>query len=375
MKKLPYKVLIASSLLAAVTVNCIAPTAAFASEVGQVEKEKGEQSDLAANETNMTKTLEKAAIFAKSMNEYSHMLIHNPDVNFEGIDIHGHSELPGEIKQNQVNAREHAVYWDTKLKRTLLDTLNNITTYDITFQNYYDTLIEAVNTEDKDILKEGIMDLQDDIKKNKQDADKLIEELKTFKQQVGNDSRVFKSNKDTLHTVLKSQTEGLDDDEKRLQDVLEKVNQFKRMETAGIIIVSIPTFPTIIAGGTMLIVSGKQLKELEPLLQQLRQTVDYKTTLDRVVTVAYDSVDQMHKTISAAVDTLEYMSTQWNDLDSQYTGVLKSIDAASEKVMANKFAFLKPKLNEAKQNWATLHKDATILKEGIKELKLEPVQQ
>ncbi|MDA2638839.1 HBL/NHE enterotoxin family protein [Bacillus cereus] len=373
MKKLPYKVLIASSLLTVATANIVAPTAAFASEIGKVEKEKEENSELAANETKMTETLEKAGVFAKSMNEYSHMLIHNPNVNFEGIEIHGHADLPASITKDQVNARKNAVYWDNQVKRTLLDTLNNITTYDITFQNYYDTLIEAVDTGDTDVLKEGIIDLQDDIKKNQQAAAKLIDELTTFKEKVGTDARSFKANKDMLHTVLTNQTTGIDDDEKRLQDVLDKVNHFKRVQTAGIVTVSIPGI-SMIAGGIMLIVSITQLKQLEPLLEQLRQTVDYKKTLNRVVTVAYNSVDEMHKAISDAVDALEYMSTQWHDLDSQYSGVLKSIDAASGKVTANKFAFLKPKLNEAKDNWATLHKDAATLKEGIKELKLEPTQ-
>ncbi|MEX0416771.1 HBL/NHE enterotoxin family protein [Bacillus sp. C30] len=375
MKTLPYKILIASSLLTVATANVIAPTAAFAREVGQVANENAENPDFAANNDAMKATLEKAGLFAQAMNEYSHMLIHNPDVNFEGIEIHGHTELPGKIKQDQVNARENAKYWDTKLKRTLLDNLNNITTYDLTFQNYYDDLVEAANMGDKDLLKEGITDLQEDIQKNKQAATKLIKELKTFKQHVGDDSRTFKANKDTLHMVLNSQTEGLDDDEKRLQTVLDKINHFKRVETAGIIVVSIPTIPTMIAGSTMLIVSGKQLKELEPLLIQLRQTVDYKKTLNRVVTVAYNNVDEMHKAISDAVDALEYMSTQWDDLDSQYAGVLKFIDKASTKDPTKSLNLLVKQLKNAKDSWATLHKDAATLKEGIKELKLEPVQQ
>ncbi|MBH0340633.1 hemolysin [Bacillus thuringiensis] len=378
MKILPYKILIVSSLLTVGSANMIAPTAAFASEVGQIAIENAENSDFAANKGVMKETLEKAGKFAQAMNEYSHLLIHNPDVNFEGIEINGHTDLPDKIKQNQVNAREHANYWDTDLKRTLLDTLNNITIYDRTFQNYYDTLIEAIDTEDIDVLKEGITDLQEDIQKNKQVAIKLIEELKTFKQEVGKDSRVFKENKDTLHTVLGSQTGGLDEDERLLQELLKQIKQYKLIQTAGIIgVSSIILFPgpNVAVGGILLIVSTAQLKQLEVLLEPLRQTVDYKKALNRVVTVASNSVDEMHNAISGAVDALEYMHTQWNDLDSQYAGVLKSIDAASEKVTTNKFTFLKPKLKTAKESWDTLHKDADTIKEGIKELKLEPIQQ
>lgn len=35
------------------------------------------------------------------MNAYSYMLIKNPDVNFEGINIKDYKDLPGEILQDQ----------------------------------------------------------------------------------------------------------------------------------------------------------------------------------------------------------------------------------------------------------------------------------
>ena len=45
----------------------------------------------------MKETLQKAGLFAKSMNAYSYMLIKNPDVNFEGITINGYVDLPGKL--------------------------------------------------------------------------------------------------------------------------------------------------------------------------------------------------------------------------------------------------------------------------------------
>ena len=50
-------------------------------------------------------------------------------------------------------------------KKQLLDTLTGIVEYDTTFDNYYDTLVEAINEGDADTLKEGITDLQGEIKK------------------------------------------------------------------------------------------------------------------------------------------------------------------------------------------------------------------
>ena len=41
------------------------------------------------------------------------------------------------------------------------------------------------------------------------------------------------------------------------------------------------------------------------------------------------------------------------------------------KTDENKFKFLKPNLNAAKDSWKTLRTDAVTLKEGIKELKVK----
>ena len=116
----------------------------------------------------------------------------------------------------------------------------------------------------------------------------------------------------------------------------------------------------------MIGVARNNLSTLEPLLAQLRQTVDYKITLNRVVGVAYNNIAEMQNAIGSAINALTYMSAQWHDLDSQYSGVLNHIDKASQKADQNKFKFLKPNLNAAKDSWKTLRADAFTLKEGIK---------
>ena len=132
-KKIPYKLLAVSTLLTITTANVVLPVTTFASEI---EQTNNGDTALSANEARMKETLQKAGLFAKSMNAYSYMLIKNPDVNFEGITINGYVDLPGRIVQDQKNARAHAVTWDTKVKKQLLDTLNGIVEYDTTFDNY-----------------------------------------------------------------------------------------------------------------------------------------------------------------------------------------------------------------------------------------------
>ncbi|MEN1938673.1 HBL/NHE enterotoxin family protein [Paenibacillus sp. 102] len=370
MKKIPYKLIVASALLTMTTTSVVSPVATYASEIEQTNN--GDTS-LSANEVKMKETLQKTGLFAKSMNAYSYMLIKNPDVNFEGITINGYEDLPGKIVQDQKNARAHAVTWDTQVKKQLLDTLTGIIEYDTTFDNYYETIVDAINTGDGDTLKEGITDLRGEIQQNQKVAQNLIAELTKLRDAIGQDVRAFGSNKDQLKSILKNQGADVEADEKRLNEVLDSVNYYKKLESDGFNVMKGAILGLPIIGGIIVGVARDNLGKLEPLLAELRKTVDNKTTLNRVVGVAHSNINEMHKALDDAINALTYMSTQWHDLDSQYSGVLGHIETASQKADQNKFKFLKPNLNAAKDSWKTLRTDAVTLKEGIKELKVEPV--
>ncbi|WP_410985662.1 HBL/NHE enterotoxin family protein [Bacillus cereus] len=370
MKKIPYKLIVASALLTMTTTSVVSPVATYASEIEQTNN--GDTS-LSANEVKMKETLQKAGLFAKSMNAYSYMLIKNPDVNFEGITINGYEDLPGKIVQDQKNARAHALTWDTQVKKQLLDTLTGIVEYNTTFDNYYETIVDAINTGDGETLKEGITDLRGEIQQNQKSAQQLIQELTKLRDAIGEDVRAFGSNKDQLKSILKNQGADVEADEKRLNEVLDSVNYYKKLESDGFNVMKGAILGLPIIGGIIVGVARDNLGKLEPLLAELRQTVDNKTTLNRVVGVAHNNINEMHKALDDAINSLTYMSTQWHDLDSQYSGVLGHIETASQKADQNKFKFLKPNLNAAKDSWKTLHTDAITLKEGIKELKVEPV--
>ncbi|PEP52318.1 hemolysin BL regulatory component HblB [Bacillus pseudomycoides] len=363
MKKLPYKILAVSTFLTMTTTYAVTPVATFASEIEQTNT--GDMS-LSANEEKMKTALQDAGVFAKSMNDYSCLLINNPDVNFEGIIINGYADLPIKIVQDQKNAREHAVKWDTQIKGQLLDTLTGIIEYDTKFENYYETLVKAINTGNGDTLKTGITDLRGEIQQNQKSAKALIEELTKLKNDIGEDVRAFGSHKETLQSILKNQGADVETDQKRLDEVLGQVNYYKKLESDGLTMVKIPFIPTLISGGIMIGTARDNLGRLEPTLTELRKTVDYKITLNRVVGVAFHNISDMHSTIDNAITALTYMSTQWDDLESQYSGVLGHIDTAAQKADQNRYKFLNPNLNSAKDSWKTLRTDVVTLQEGMK---------
>ncbi|MEB9727454.1 hemolytic enterotoxin HBL binding subunit HblA [Bacillus cereus] len=347
------------------TTTVVSPVAAFASE-SEIEQTNTENMSLSANEEQMKKALQDAGLFAKAMNEYSYLLINNPDVSFEGITINGNADLPSKIVQDQKNARAHAVTWNTQVKKQLLDTLTGIIEYDTKFENYYETLVEGINTGNGDTLKKGITDLQGGIQQNQKSAKALKEELIQLKNAIGEDVRTFGSHKETLQSILKNQGADVEADQKRLEDLLGQVKYQKDIESKGLDMVKIPFIPTLIAGGIMIGDARGKLGWLEPELAKLRQTVDYKITLNRVVGVAFHNISDMHSMLDSAITALTYMSTQWEDLDSQYSGVLGHIDKADQKADQNKYKFLTPSLNAAKNSWKTLKTDVVTLQEGIK---------
>ncbi|PEA80338.1 HBL/NHE enterotoxin family protein [Bacillus pseudomycoides] len=369
-KKIPYKLLTVSTFLTITTTYAVTPVATFASEI--VQTNNGDMS-LSANEEQMKKALQDAAVFAKSMNDYSYLLINNPDVNFEGININGYADLPGKIVQDQKNAREHAVTWNTQVKKQLLDTLTDIIEYDTKFYNHYGTLVEAINTGNGDTLKKGITDLRSEIQQNEEHAQKFIQELTKLKEDIGQDVRAFGGNKDLLQSILKNQGADVETDQKRLNEVLADINYQRDIESKGWIMVKTGFIPVMISGGIMIGDARGKLGWLEPEFAKLRQTVDYKLTLNRVVGVAFNNISEMHSAIDNALKSLTFMYDQWSDLDRQYGSVLQFIDKASEKADQNKFKFLLPNLNAAKDSWKTVRTDAFTLKEGIKELKMQPV--
>ena len=368
--KFLYNLLAVSAALTLTSTSIVSPVTAYAT-TSKMEQTNYDDTSLSANEAKMRETLQKAGLFAKSMNAYSYMQIKNPDVNFEGININGYKDLPGKIVQDQKDARAHALTWDTKVKKQLIDTLTGIIEYDTKFENYYDVIVYAINANDGETLIEGITDLREEIQENQKCAQQLIEALTELRDNIGKDVRAFGSNKELLQSILKNQGAAVEDDQKRLNEVLESVNYYKKLESDGIITIAVPTIPTLIAGGIMLGIAKENLSQLEPLLKQLQQTVDYKLTLNRVVGVAHNSISEMYNALDDAINALTFMSAQWNDLDSQYTGVLRHIENAADKAEQNKFKFLLPNLNAAKDSWKTLKIDAVTLKEGIKELNLE----
>ncbi|MHB0803215.1 HBL/NHE enterotoxin family protein [Bacillus thuringiensis] len=372
MKTLSYKLLMVSSLLAGTTATIVAPMSTFAKEMGQIGVENEENINFAVDSAAMKTGFEKTREFAQAMNEYSYKLLNTPDVNFKGISLgEQNTDLPQNIQIDQKKARENATRWNNELKKHLLNTLENIVFYDTTFGNYYNELIKAADTNDGDTLKEGIRDLQEDIKKNQQDAATLIQKLNEFRSGLEADNRAFAQDKGRLSIVLTSQDGSIKQDEDQLEAINNRYKELQKKQDLGHDLIKTPF---ILVGGLILLLTGPEYKILREEIEKLNQSISEKHTLNRIVVDACNSVTDMHTAIDNAVKSLEFMTTQWHALDIKYDHILDAIDKASAKAEKDMFNFVKIQLNVAKDTWSMLHKDAVEMQEGIKELKLEPTQ-
>ncbi|PEP95266.1 HBL/NHE enterotoxin family protein [Bacillus toyonensis] len=375
LKKIPYRAMALSTILAISATTIASPATTFA--IG-IEQSNTENKELSGNTDKMKQTLVKAGAFAQAMNLYSYMLLKNPDVNFAGLDpntdLAGHGDLPGKLLESQRQARAHASTWDKTVKRQLLDTLTGIITFDTTFQAYYQTLVDSVDKGDKETLKEGIKDLQRDVQKNKKCAVSLLDALKDLKTAIDEDNRSFQEHQTTLSSILKGKTAdtGIEADEANLKKIMEDINYYRKyqMDLSPLSILQWIISP--IGAGVSVAVAKTHLDKLRPAFEELNKMIDQKRTVNRIVFTAAQNVNELANAIDGATQSLQYMVDQWNDLDSQYDGVLDSIETADAKIQEDRFKFLKPTLKTAKDNWNALKTDADTLKEGLKELKIEP---
>ena len=87
-------------------------------------------------------------------------------------------------------------------KKQLLDTLTGIIEYDTKFENYYETLVEAINTGNGDTLKRDYRFTGRNSTKSKV-CKSINRRINAIKNAIGEDVRTFGSHKETLQSILK----------------------------------------------------------------------------------------------------------------------------------------------------------------------------
>ena len=121
--------------------------------------------------------MERTGSNALVMDLYALTIIKQGNVNFGNVSSVD-AGFKRKVIQHQDTARGNAKQWLDVLKPQLISTNQNIINYNTKFQNYYDTLVAAVDAKDKATLTKGLTRLSSSINENKAQVDQLVEDLK-----------------------------------------------------------------------------------------------------------------------------------------------------------------------------------------------------
>ncbi len=260
MTKKPYKVMALSALMAVFAAGNIMPAHTYAAEstvkqapVHAAAKAYNDYEEYSLGPEGLKDAMERTGSNALVMDLYALTIIKQGNVNFGNVSSVD-AALKGKVIQHQDTARGNAKQWLDVLKPQLISTNQNIINYNTKFQNYYDTLVAAVDAKDKATLTKGLTRLSSSINENKAQVDQLVDDLKKFRNKMTSDTQNFKGDANQITSILASQDAGIP----LLQNQITTYNEAISKYNAIIIGSSVATAlgPIAIIGGAVVIATG-----------------------------------------------------------------------------------------------------------------------
>ncbi|KEK24277.1 non-hemolytic enterotoxin subunit B [Bacillus gaemokensis] len=385
MTKKPYKVMALSTLIAAMAAGNIMPTYASAAENtvkpapihANVTNAADKHGEYSLGPDGLRDAIAKTGSNVLTMDLYALTILKQANANFNGITAIQDS-LKAQIIQHQNVARGNANQWLDNLKPQLISTNQNIINYSTRFQNYYDTLVAAVDKKDKAALTDGLTRLSNSISDNKAEVDKLVADLKAFRNKMTSDTQSFKDDANQITSVLASQDAGIPLLEKQIAANMESINKNNAILIASSVATALG--PVAIIGGVALIATGagagygvpliivgigataggisgvvlakKEIDRAQGEIQSL--TGDITSMKLQVVglTNLKQQTESLTQTIDIAIDALQNISTHWQTMGSKYNKVLQNV----KFIQPEQLGFIKEDLKTAKDSWNQVQK-------------------
>ncbi|MES1052705.1 HBL/NHE enterotoxin family protein [Bacillus thuringiensis] len=392
MTKKPYKVMALSALITAMAAGSIMPTYASAAE------STAKSASIQANVTNATDKHPEYSLGPEGLKEaitntgsnslvmdlYALTVLKQANANFDGITAID-APLKTKIISDQNIARLNAGYWLDTIKPQMISTNQNIINYNTKFQNYYDTLITAVNNKDKATLANGLTRLNNDVIANKAEVDKLLVELRTFRNKMSTDTQNFKEDANKIASVLAGQDAGIPLLKQNIEAYMDAINKNNKILIAASVGTALG--PLAIIGGVALIGTGVGAGYGVPLIAigvggtaaGIAGVILAKQEIDRAqgeiqklttdisnmelqiigLTNLKEQTESLTETIDIAINALQNLSTKWDVIGTKYDSLLKNIAVISP----NDLFFIKEDLNVAKDSWNDVRDTAANLYE------------
>ncbi|CAI8921490.1 enterotoxin [Bacillus pseudomycoides] len=383
MTKKPYKVMALSAIMAVVAAGNILPAHTYAAESttkpipihASVSDASDKYSEYSLGPDGLRDAMARTGSNALVMDLYALTIIKQANVNFNGITTVDDS-LKTKVVHHQDVARGNANHWLDTIKPQLISTNQNIINYNTKFQNYYDTLVTAVDNKDKATLTKGLTRLSASITENKEKVDKLVEDLKKFRNKMTADTQNFKGDANQLTSILASQDAGIP----LMQNQITTYNEAIGKYNAIIIGSSVATAlgPIAIIGGAVVIATGagtplgigliaggaaaigggtagivlakKELDNAQAEIQKITGQISQAQLQVAGLTNIKTQTEYLTNTIDVAITALQNISNQWYTMGSKYNSLLQNV----ESISPNDLVFIKEDLNIAKDSWKNI---------------------
>lgn len=292
-------------------------------------------------------------------------------INQQLTDLSKISSINGDLQANMVqhqnDAQTNAIYWFDDLKPHMMKTIQNSVGYNDTFQASYNQLLAAIDQKDTVKLKNELEKLHNSILKNSQEVDGLLENLKTFRNKMAEDTNSFKDDSDQLKSILENTNAGIPHLQQQITNYNNtiKENYDKR---GGYIALSVFMPPV---GIPLIVTAENNIKSAQQEIEQLKSKISGAQAELVILTDAKNKTEHMTATIDTAITALENISNQWHTIGAKYDSLLENID----KINPEQFALIKTKLKIAKDSWQDLKNYADKLYEGAKVVQNGPIVQ
>ncbi|AXR17845.1 MULTISPECIES: HBL/NHE enterotoxin family protein [unclassified Bacillus (in: firmicutes)] len=407
MKKTPYKVVTLATLIAFATTSNVLPIKVFAQEKVS-ENQKQETNGYELGPKGMKEALAKTGSNTLAMNIYALTVIKTPIIDLSKLSLGEEGEeLAKQIQQSQKTAIQNANYWLDTVKPNFTQVSQDILSYNIQFQNYYDNLVNATNTGNKALLKEGLGDLLENISQNQKEVAAVINMLKEFKGKLYTDSTELKAGIDGnngqpgLLAILSGQNAILPKLKKEIE-VLNNTQKehFNNMLGWGIgggigttlligaaiagtivVVVSAGTATPLVVGVLVALASAgvalgtttgimvsKNLEGYNNVSNEIKELSEKASIAEKAVislTSAKSHLTELYQTVDQAILSLTTMKKQWDKMGENYQVLIDNIDSIDEQNLK----IIKNDLESAKKDWQDIKHDAELIANDISKVK------
>ncbi|MFJ8119866.1 non-hemolytic enterotoxin subunit B [Bacillus mycoides] len=389
MNKIPFKILTCSALIATITATSVLPTNVFAeTKSSQVNVHvKKDISNYPLGPEGLKEAMHQTGSNVLVMDLYALTLIKQPNFDFKNIKSID-TDLSSKIINHQRIAQSNANEWLDKLKPGLIQTNENIINYNTQFQNYYNTLLSAVDTNNSKTLKTGINRLYNSILGYQKQVDQLLQQLQEYRGKLMRDTQNFKGDTDRITSILAGESAGIPSLKAQIEthnNAIADANIVASVSTAAVMLgplmvgIGICLISTGFgaAKGAMLITAGLGglggggaglvlvAESIESSQKQIKKLTTQLTDAEVgivVLTTVKDQTTFLAQTVDHAINSLQNISDQWHTMGSKYQSLLQNVSNISPEELV----FIKEDLKTAKDSWQNIKEFADKLYGEVK---------